>query len=186
MNLQTLDVTLLKPAPYNPRVALKPGMPAFERLARSLAEFNLVQPVVWNRTTGHVVAGHQRLEVLKHRGVTQVDCIVVELSLEREKALNVALNNERLASTWDDAKLAELLAELQDIPDFDVELTGFDDADLRDLLFEPQAGDEPDEPEDAVVRMTLEVPPETWEDVRRAVDDLLAAHRDVRVHVRMP
>jgi ParB-like chromosome segregation protein Spo0J len=186
MNLQTLDISLLKPAPYNPRKPLSPGMPAFDKLERSLAEFDLVQPVVWNRATGHVVAGHQRLEVLKHRGVTLVDCIVVELSLEREKALNVALNNERLASTWDDAKLADLLTELQDIPDFDATLTGFDDADLRDLLFEPQLPEAPDEPEDAVVRVTLEVPPERWEVVRPAIDEFLAAHRDVRIHVRLP
>ena len=187
MNLQTLDIQLLKPAPYNPRVPLKPGMAAFEKLERSLAEFDLVQPVVWNRATGHVVAGHQRLEVLKHRGVTTVDCIVVELSLEREKALNVALNNERLASTWDEVKLTELLVELQELPDFDLALTGFDDADLRDLLLTPQALDEVSDAEAApVVRVTLEVPPDEWDDVRPDVDRLLAQHRTVRVHVRLP
>jgi ParB-like chromosome segregation protein Spo0J len=189
MNLQTLDVHLLKPAPYNPRKPLQPGMPAFERLERSLAEFDLVQPIVWNRATGHVVAGHQRLEVLKHRGVTTVDCIVVELSIEREKALNVALNNELLASTWDEAKLIDLLGELQAVPDFDVALTGFDDADLRDLLLQPQSLNDAEsaQPEEAhIVRVTLEVPPDEWEDVRPEVDRLLADHRSIRVHVRLP
>jgi ParB-like chromosome segregation protein Spo0J len=187
MNLQTLDIQLLQPAPYNPRKPLSPGMPAFERLARSVSEFDLVQPIVWNRATGHVVAGHQRLEVLKHRGVTQVDCVVVELSLEREKALNVTLNNERLASTWDEAKLIDLLSELEALPDFDETLTGFDDADLRDLLLEPQPSDDEDEPEAApVVRVVLEVPPDEWEAVRPEVDRLLAHHREIRAHVRLP
>jgi ParB-like chromosome segregation protein Spo0J len=161
-------------------------MPAFQKLERSLAEFDLVQPIVWNRATGHVVGGHQRLEVLKHRGVTQVECVVVELSLEREKALNVALNNERLASTWDDARLADLLAELDGLPDFDMTLTGFDAADLRDLAFEPQPANDEADDDQPVVRVTLEIVPERWEQVRPAVDALLAAHRDLRAHVRLP
>jgi ParB-like chromosome segregation protein Spo0J len=189
MNLQTLDVALLKPAPYNPRKPLRPGMPAFAKLERSLAEFDLVQPIVWNRATGHVVAGHQRLEVLKHRGATTVECIVVELSLEREQALNVALNNEQLASTWDDAKLSDLLSELQALPDFDITLTGFDETDVRDLLLQPDptrddAGD--DEPEAALVRVALEIAPDDWEDVRPDLDRLLATHREVQAHVRLP
>ena len=64
MTLRTLPVSALKPAPYNPRKPLAAGSPGYRRLARSLAEFDLVQPVVWNERTGHVVAGHQRLQIL--------------------------------------------------------------------------------------------------------------------------
>ena len=70
MNIQRLPISKLKPAPYNPRKVLKPGMRGYRRLERSLSEFDLVQPLVWNKTTGHVVSGHQRLEILKARGVT--------------------------------------------------------------------------------------------------------------------
>src|SRR4051812_17445573 len=55
MNIQSIPVDQLHPAPYNPRKPLKPGMPGYRRLERSLREFGLVQPLVWNKTTGHVV-----------------------------------------------------------------------------------------------------------------------------------
>jgi ParB-like chromosome segregation protein Spo0J len=188
MHLERLPLDQLHPAPYNPRVTLRPGMPAYHRLERSLAEFDLVQPIVWNRVTGHVVGGHQRLVILKRQGETEVDCVVVELPLEREKALNVALNNDQVAGEWDTAKLTELLAELQALPDFDVTLTGFDDADLRDLLLSPEpvednADSDADPP---VVRVALEIPPDDWDALRPDLDTFLANHRTVRVHVRLP
>jgi ParB-like chromosome segregation protein Spo0J len=188
LQVQALEIGQLRPAPYNPRRPLRPGSPAYARLERSLAEFDLVQPIVWNRATGHVVAGHQRLEILKRRGATHVDCVVVELPLEREKALNVALNNEQLASTWDHARLIDLLTELKALPDFDIALTGFDDADLRDLLFEPaSAAAAPPTPDEApLVRVAWEIPLELWEATRPDVDHFLATHPQVRAHVRLP
>ena len=68
MNLQMISVARLKPAPYNPRVALKPGSDGYRRLERSLKEFSLIQPIVWNEVTGHVVGGHQRLQILMDQG----------------------------------------------------------------------------------------------------------------------
>lgn len=188
MHIETLPLADLKPAPYNPRVSLRPGMPAYERLARSLAEFDLVQPIVWNRTTGHIVGGHQRLEILKARGVTRIECVVVELPLEREKALNVALNNENLAGDWDTEKLQDLLNELDDLPDFDVTLTGFDESDLRELLMSPaDVSHDTDEPETApMVRVILEIDPDQWDSIRPDIDDLLHQHPTIRPHIRLP
>lgn len=185
MHIETLPLTDLKPAPYNPRVALRPGMPAYERLARSLAEFDLVQPIVWNRTTGHIVGGHQRLEILKARGVTSIECVVVQLSQEREKALNIALNNENLAGDWDTEKLQDLLSELDRLPEFDVTLTGFEESDLRELLMSP--ADSPDEPEATpMVRVILEIDPDQWDTIRPDIDVLLHQHPTIRPHIRLP
>ena len=186
MNLQRIPVDRLQPAPYNPRLPLKPGSPAYKRLERSLREFDLVQPIVWNERTGHVVAGHQRLEILKHHGHTEVQAVVVSLSLEREKALNVTLNNAQVGSDWDAEKLVDVLAELQALPDFDATLTGFDEKDLRDLVFTPL----PEPRTEALdgcdhVRVSLEVPTDDWEDVRPALDDLIATH-NITLHIRFP
>jgi DNA modification methylase len=90
--------------------------------------------LVWNKRTGNLVGGHQRLKVLVASGATEVDVSVVELSLEREKALNIALN--KISGDWDQKKLAELLDELSKTPDFDVEITGFELPDIRALLAE--------------------------------------------------
>lgn len=187
MHLRTLSVAQLRPAPYNPRKPLAPGSPGYRRLARSIDEFDLVQPVVWNERTGHVVAGHQRVAVLTDRGVQEIECVVVDLPLSKEKALNVALNNTAVGSTWDDVKLHELLAELSDLPDLDATLTGFDAAELNDLLLAPlpEPPAVPSNEDDAEIRVTLIVAPDRWDTVRPDLDELVAAH-DVEVHVRLP
>ena len=121
----------LLPAKYNPRKDLKPGDPEYEKLKRSIEQFGYVEPVIWNKTTGNVVGGHQRLKVLMDSGVTEVECVVVELSPEKEKALNVALN--KISGDWDKDKLALLITDLQG-SDFDVSLTGFDPAEIDELF----------------------------------------------------
>jgi ParB-like chromosome segregation protein Spo0J len=186
MNIQRIAIEELRPAPYNPRKGLKPGMPGYRRLERSLREFDLVQPLVWNRATGHVVSGHQRLEILKSKGVKEVDVVVVDLPLPKEKALNIALNNPLVGGEWEGAKLVDLVRELERSAEADVGWTGFDDDALRDLLLAP-AGASPDGDEDAseseMVRVTLEVPAGSWESLRAELDPLVAEH-GVRVHVR--
>ncbi len=134
MQLQSLAIDSLNPAPYNPRVALQPGDPDYERLARSLDEFGCVEPLVWNRRTGNLVGGHQRLAVLKARGATEVDVSVVDLPPDKEKALNVALN--KITGRWDESALAALLDDLLKTPEFEFDLTGFDVAEARSLIDE--------------------------------------------------
>jgi len=121
----------LLPADYNPRKDLKPGDKEYEKLKRSIEQFGYVEPVIWNKATGRVVGGHQRLKVLIDMGITEVECVVIELSEEKEKALNVALN--KISGDWDNDKLALLIADLQGA-DFDVSLTGFDDQEIESLF----------------------------------------------------
>ena len=121
----------LLPADYNPRKDLKPGDLEYEKLKRSIEQFGYVEPVIWNKTTGRVVGGHQRLKVLIDMGITEIDCVVVEMDEAKEKALNIALN--KISGDWDKDKLALLIADLQG-EDFDVSLTGFDPAEIDDLF----------------------------------------------------
>jgi DNA modification methylase len=132
MDVQMIDVSRIDPARYNPRKDLRPGDPEYERLARSIDEFGFVEPLVWNKRTGTLVAGHQRLKVLVARGATEVACSVVDLPVEQEKALNLALN--KIRGDWDEAKLAAVLAELTQLPEFDVSLTGFELPEVSELL----------------------------------------------------
>lgn len=131
MIIEKKNTADLLPADYNPRKDLKPGDAEYEKLKRSIEQFGYVEPVIWNKTTGRVVGGHQRLKVLIDMGLTEVDCVVVEMSEDKEKALNIALN--KISGEWDKDKLALLIADLQGA-DFDVSLTGFDPAELDDLL----------------------------------------------------
>lgn len=125
----------LIPAGYNPRKDLKPGDAEYEKLKRSIEQFGYVEPVIWNKTTGFVVGGHQRLKVLLDMGITEVECVVVEMDAEKEKALNIALN--KISGEWDKDKLALLIADLQGA-DFDVSLTGFEPAEIDSLFKDAQ------------------------------------------------
>ena len=127
----------LLPAEYNPRKDLRPGDTEYEKLKRSIEQFGYVEPVIWNKTTGRVVGGHQRLKVLLDMGMTEVDCVVVELDAEKEKALNIALN--KISGEWDKEKLALLISDLQGA-DFDVSLTGFEPDEI-DALFKDSIKD---------------------------------------------
>lgn len=126
-----MNISKLNPAEYNPRKNLQPGDAEYEKLKRSMEQFGYVEPVVWNKTTGRVIGGHQRLKVLVDLGLKEVDCVVVEMDEEQEKALNIALN--KINGEWDTDKLAMLISDLQG-SDFDVSLTGFEEAEIADLF----------------------------------------------------
>ena len=110
--LRTMPTAQLLPAPYNPRRVLSAKSPAYRKLKSSLEEFGLVEPLIWNETTGLVVGGHLRLRILRELGIGAVPVSVVRLTPARERALNIVLNNQEAQGRYDHTKLAELLAEL--------------------------------------------------------------------------
>ena len=131
MQIEKRAVADLKAADYNPRKDLKPGDAEYEKLKRSIQEFGYVEPVIWNKRTGVVVGGHQRLKVMKDLGYTEVDCVVVDLDEQKEKALNIALN--KISGEWDNDLLASLLKDL-DGSGYDITFTGFDLAEAQELF----------------------------------------------------
>ena len=132
IQIKSIAIDQINPAQYNPRKDLKPSDPEYQKLVKSVNEFGLVEPLVWNQRTGNLVGGHQRFKVLVARGERAVDVSVVDLPLEKEKALNIALN--KISGEWDDRKLADLLDELVDVPDLDLEVTGFEFGEANDLI----------------------------------------------------
>ena len=131
MQVSKIPIGQLKPAAYNPRKDLQPGDPEYEKLKRSIQEFGYVEPIVWNKRTGNIVGGHQRYKILLDIGMSEVDCVVVDLDETKEKALNLALN--KIQGDWDHLKLKDLLQEL-DTGEIDLELTGFDMDEIEDLM----------------------------------------------------
>lgn len=98
-------------APYNPRI-ITPQEKA--RLAKSLEEFGYADLIVYNKQTGNVVGGNQRLAVFRENGIAELDMVELDLSLAQEKSLNLALN--KIRGDWDITKLSDLLLDL-DIKD---------------------------------------------------------------------
>ena len=152
MIIRKVPVTDINPAEYNPRKDLKPGDPAYEKLKRSMTEFGYVEPIIWNEETGNIVGGHQRYKVLVAEGHTEVECVIVKMSPEREKALNVALN--KVTGDWEFEALADLIKDLE-AQDFDVTLTGFDAAEIEDLFSQVHDKDATDD-DDYDVNKALE------------------------------
>lgn len=108
MEIRKVPISLLNAAPYNPRKDLQPGDPEYQKIARSIEKYGCVEPIIWNEKTGNVIGGHQRLKVLAATGAVEVDVSVVQLSLEDEKALNLALN--KISGQWDNEKLSAVPA----------------------------------------------------------------------------
>jgi hypothetical protein len=116
----------LTPSPDNPRSITKAAKKA---LAASIKRFGFVQPVIVNETTGNVVGGHQRLEVLREQGATEVDVVVGEWSEAEERALNVTLNNLAVQGQFVD--VASYLSTTEDLG-----LAAFRELRLDTLIFE--------------------------------------------------
>lgn len=125
MEFKSININELKPAEYNPRIDLKPGDKEFEKIRKSIEEFGYVDPVIANKD-GTIIGGHQRYKVLKDMGFTEIQCVIVDVDKDKEKALNIALN--KISGDWDKDKLKVLLSELQGIGL--AEITGFDIAEL--------------------------------------------------------
>lgn len=109
ITMRTIALSELKPAGYNPR---KISEQALRGLAASIGRFGLVQPIVWNRRTGNVVSGHQRLRVLIDQGATETDVVEVDLDETAERALNVSQNNPNISGEYEDDALQAILRDL--------------------------------------------------------------------------
>lgn len=129
-----------------------------KQIASSINEFGFTNPLLINDKKT-IIAGHGRIEAALTLGMDKIPCIIVtNLTLDQEKALIIADNQLALNAGWD---LDILKAEIDDLRlnDFDVELLGFDDDFITDLLQpEPTEGltDEdavPEVPEEPVTAL---------------------------------
>ena len=140
MNIQKINILKLKPSEYNPRKDLKPEDEEYKKIKNSILEFGYVSPIIINSDMT-VIGGHQRLKVLKELGYEQIQCIIVNLDKNKEKALNLALN--KISGEWDDEKLEQILAELKET-DIDMNITGFSNDEIDDILKEVLGSKEDD------------------------------------------
>jgi len=104
--VETINRADIKNAEYNPRVMDKE---AKKRLKEGLQKHGLVSTLTWNRRTGNLVGGHQRLEqldALEKNKDYSLDVCVIDVDEAEEAVLNVQLNNPSMQGDWDLEKLA--------------------------------------------------------------------------------
>ena len=121
------EINELKPYPGNPR---KMDSRTYEKLKNSIKEFGLVSVLTINQKN-EVIGGNQRLRVLRELKWTEVPVIVISLPKNKERALNIALN--KIQGDWDMPLLKDMLQEI-DTGEINMELTGYDDRELEQLM----------------------------------------------------
>lgn len=174
----------LKPAKFNPR---KISNKKLDMLGKSMKEFGDLSGIVFNRQTGNLVGGHQRIKQFQKDWVIEKKDFQDDLGTvaqgfihtpfgdwtyrevdwpeKKEKAAMVAANQH--GGEFDDALLHDLLAELDDVS---TDLLGFEAEDvMQDEL-------EHEDLELVPYRMThilLSFPPEKMIEIQKHLDEIL-------------
>ena len=131
LSVEYLPPQALKPYPNNARAHSKRQL---TKLAASIAEFGFVVPVLIDGGNG-LIAGHARVEAATSLGLDAIPCIRIEhLSEAQKRAFILADNRLTELASWDSKLLASELQFLTDL-EFDIELTGFETAEI-DLIID--------------------------------------------------
>lgn len=121
----------VKNAPYNPRSI---DDHARKKLHHNLKKKGLLDALVWNKRTGNLVSGHQRLSILDDLSATgddyTLDFAVVDLSEKEEKEQNLFFNNPSTQGTYDTDLVGQMITDGVDYYN-----AGFDDMDIQ-MMFE--------------------------------------------------
>lgn len=138
--IQTISRRDIKKAKYNPRIMDTDNS---KRLQSGIEDVGLVVPLVWNKRTGNLVGGHQRLTVLDKLEKSkdyELDVAVIDVDEKTEKKINVQLNNPSMQGDFDFDMLGELALEFDNglfdlgFSDFDIEMMFGTNEKFQELL----------------------------------------------------
>jgi hypothetical protein len=134
------------------------------QIAASIAEFGFVNPVLVG-ADGVIIAGHARVMAARKLGLAETPVIVLDhLSGPQRRALVIADNRLALNAGWDEEMLRVELAALED-DGFNLDLVGFSDEELEDLLRESETETTGNTDDDAVPEtgeVAVTVPGDVW------------------------
>ena len=145
MKIETADINTIKPYENNPR-KLKDS--AIDKVAMSLKEYGFRQPIVVDKDR-IIVVGHTRYRASKKLGFKEVPITIADnLTPEQINAYRIADNRTAEESEWDSELLKMEIKDLE-AKDFKLDLLGFNEDQLNDMLFEEKQGltDEDEVPE---------------------------------------
>lgn len=123
----------IKPHPDNYKIHTPEQLAS---LRASLNVFGCTQPIKVN-LEGYIVAGHGMYQLYQEEGFTHAPVLYEALDKRLSKAYLVADNETARKAETDNDKLALLLQDAAEIPDFDFEAVGFEEYELDKLLAEP-------------------------------------------------
>lgn len=128
--LKLINIDELIPYANNARTHSKDQI---NKLRSSLREFGFINPILIDKDY-NILAGHGRVMAAREEGIKEVPCVLVEhLTEAQKKAYILADNRLAMDAGWDDEMLALELENLKEL-DFDMDLTGFDAAEIDELF----------------------------------------------------
>jgi DNA modification methylase len=129
MQIEMRPITSIRPYQNNPRI----NDAAVDAVAASIQKFGFRQPIVVD-SDGIIVVGHTRYKAALKLGMTLVPVHVAhELTPTEAKAYRIADNQTATLSSWDEFKLPQELAALQNMQ-FELDFTGFCPEELERLI----------------------------------------------------
>jgi DNA modification methylase len=129
ITIQQILIEELRPDPANPR---RISDQELEALTRSIQEFGMVDPIIARKEDNTVIGGHQRLLAARRLDYKKVPVVLVDLTAEQSRLLNLALN--KINGSFDQELLARLLNDLNEVPTIDLTLSGFGEDELKKIL----------------------------------------------------
>lgn len=134
MLIEDWPIAKIRPYPNNPRVMRN----AAEKVAESIKAFGWRQPIVVD-ADGVIIAGHGRHAAAQLLKLKKAPVHVAkDLTPDQVRALRIADNKTAEASGWDDAKLADELAEILAGAEA-ATYTGFSQSELDAILMRASA-----------------------------------------------
>jgi DNA modification methylase len=134
------------------------------QVAASIAEFGFVNPILVG-PDGVLIAGHARLLAARKLRLTEVPVLVLgHLTETQRRALVIADNRLAMNAGWDEEMLRVELESLQE-DGFDLDIVGFSDDEIEDLLRGPEETTGGQTDEDAVPEApetAVTVPGDVW------------------------
>ena len=142
LRLEYLPVSELIPYTKNPRK----NDAAVERVANLIKEYGFKKPILVDgkNNKNEIIAGHTRLKAALLLGIEKVPVIFADdLSPEQVKAFRIADNKSGEWAEWDISLLTEEISDLSETG-FDIDLTGFSDIEVSNLLPDYNDNSSPD------------------------------------------
>ncbi len=128
--IEFLTLDELEPYAKNSRVHSEEQV---DQIVDSIHEFGFTNPILIDGQNG-IIAGHGRFEAATRMGIEKVPCVRLDHLTEAQKRAYVIADNKlALNATWDDSILSEELMLLKE-DEFDLDVVGFSDEELADLL----------------------------------------------------
>lgn len=129
MEVRKVKIDQLKPWGQNPRL----HQAELALVVKSISHYGWTNPILVQEGTDRIIAGHGRLEAAKALGMTEVPVIYLDLNDRDADAYTIADNRLAELSEWDRTGLKDILESLDD-GDFDLDLTGFTEAAIEELM----------------------------------------------------